>query len=141
FRFADVTSITIGTGGGADTVTLDFTGGNVIPEFGIAYDGGGRGPDTLNAIADANFTLGDDQLSVAGFGQVALTSVEEANLTGGAGDNAFIVSDWSGTGTIDGAGGTDRVTAANGGDFTLGNGFLDRTNRGRLNLQSIEQTN
>ncbi|HTK78649.1 MAG TPA: hypothetical protein VL371_25550, partial [Gemmataceae bacterium] len=139
FRFADVTSITIAMSGGDDTVTLDFTGGNVIPELGINYGGSSRGVKTINAIADANFTLGDDQLSVAGFGQVALTSVDEVNLTGGAGDNAFIVSGWSGTGTIDGAGGADRVTAANGGDFTLSNGFLDRTNRGRLNLQRIEQ--
>lgn len=145
FRFADVTSITIDTGDGGDTVTLDFTGGNVIPDGGIVYLGG-AGVDTINAIADANFTLGDDQLSVAGFGQVALSSVAEANLTGGAGNNDFTVSDWRGTGTIDGAGGADSVTAANGGDFALDiileiGPVLTRTGRELLALRNIEHAN
>jgi len=146
FSFGAVTSVSIQPGGGDDTVTLDFTGGDVIPAGSITYDGG-PGANTIAAIADTNFTLRDGQLSVAGFGQVALVpigglpSVTEANLTGGVGDNAFTVSDWSGTGTIDGAGGANTVTAANGGDFTLGNIFLDRTDRGRLTLLRIVQAN
>jgi hypothetical protein len=152
FSFGAITSITIQAGGGNDTVTLDFTAGNVIPAGGIAYDGG-AGADTINAIADTELILSDDQLSVFGFGptpltfgQVALTSVAEANLTGGAGDNRFTVSGWSGTGTIDGAGGFDTIIAVNAGDFTLGieseiGQFLSRTNRGLLVLARIEQAN
>src|SRR5262245_58199059 len=140
FAFAAVNNITIDAGGGADAVTLDMTGGDVIPAGGIAYDGG-TGADEITAIANANFILRDDRLTVAGFGDVGLTSGADADLTGGAGDNTFTVSGWSGTGVVDGAGGSDTVIATNAGDFTLAAAFLDRTNRGRLGLSRIARAN
>lgn len=145
FRFADVVTITIDAGSGNDTVTLDTTGGDVIPTAGINYNGG-AGVDVINATADTDFVLNDSQLVLGGFGTVTLTSVAKAVLTGGAGPNDFFVSNWSGNGTLNGAGGVDSVNATNAGDFTLGleseiGFFLDRTNRGLMVLAGIEQAN
>jgi hypothetical protein len=137
FNFAALNSITIQPGDGDDAVTLDFAGGDVIPAGGIDFDGG-AGTDEINAIADANFNLTDARLNVIGFGLVDLTSVADADLTGGAGDNSFTVSGWSGSGTLDGAGGTDTVFATNAGNFALTNTALSRTGRQQLALTRME---
>jgi hypothetical protein len=142
FPFSSVGPITIQAGDGNDTVTLDFTGGDVIPPGNIRYDGG-DGTDHINAIANANFTLTDAQLGVSGLGFVFLTSIADADLTGGTAANAFDVSGWTGTGTLDGLGAGDILNATStSGNFLLGNsGLLTRTGRGDMTLQNIEQAN
>ena len=102
-------------------------------------DGGAGIGDAIVATNDVDFTLANTSLARSG-GQAPLTlaSMEAATLTGGAADNSFTVSGWSGTGTLDGAGGTDSVVATNDVDFTLTNTSLARTTLGALTLASIE---
>src|SRR6185503_13093653 len=73
-----------------------------------------------------------------GGASLTLKRLEIANLSGGNSDNRFTVSEWSGTGTLDGAGGGDTVAAANDADFTLTDSSLARTGFGTLTLAAIE---
>jgi Ca2+-binding RTX toxin-like protein len=139
FPFNSVGPITIQAGNGDDTLTLDFTGGDVIPPGNIRFDGEGD-VDHIRATANANFVLSNGQLGVSGFGFVNLTSVEDATLTGGASANSFDVSGWTGTGALDGLGDTDSLTAVNAANFNLGNARLNRGGND-ISLQSIEQAN
>ena len=87
--------------GGNDTLTGDI--GN------DALDGGG-GSNTLAESGNVNFILTNSTLT--GVGTDTLANLQVANLTGGAGNNVFTVSGWTGDGTIDGAGGTaDKIVA------------------------------
>src|SRR5262249_54262967 len=63
---------------------------------------------------------------------------EAATLTGGAGDNSFTVSGWTGIGSFDGAGGGDTLIAVNDTDFTVTDGSLARAGLGTLTLASVE---
>ncbi|MDI1313706.1 FlgD immunoglobulin-like domain containing protein, partial [Prosthecobacter sp.] len=74
-------------------------------------DGSG-GTDTIVAANNANFTLSNTTLGRSGTGGFTLTSIEVAKLTGGASANSFTVSGWTGSATIDGAGGTDSYTVS-----------------------------
>jgi Ca2+-binding RTX toxin-like protein len=119
--------------GGASSNTLDLSGWTGTGSFD-----GGSGSDTIQAANDANFTLADGSLARSGAGTFGLSGIEAANLIGGASDNTFIVSGWTGTGTIDGSAGSDTLRAVNDGDFTLVDNALTRSNAGTLSLQHIE---
>src|SRR6185369_12687353 len=103
--------------GGADTFNVGDGVGNLsFINYALSIDGGDES-DTIVVTQDTNFALNDALLFIGGTA-INLTSVEIANLTGGASANAFDVSDWTGTGTIDGVGGADIVAAAKDEDFT-----------------------
>jgi hypothetical protein len=55
--FGSVNAINIRAGTGADTVTVDFAGGNPIPMGGLSYDGG-TDPDIPNPVVDTLITQG-----------------------------------------------------------------------------------
>src|SRR6185436_6696481 len=123
-------------GGSANTFTVSgWTGTGTL-------DGAG-GSDTVVAVNDvATIDLADTSLARAGSGTLTLSSIEVANLTGGGSANSFTVSGWTGTGTLDGAGGSDTVAATNDvANFTLTDTTLDRTGTGQLTLTSIEVAN
>jgi|GEM_PF-2410024 len=137
---------------GATALTLNrlesalLTGGAAANVFTVSgwsgtgtVDGQG-GSDTIVASNDvADFTLSDTALGRTDHGSIALTGVEVAQLTGGASANAFTVSGWSGTGTLDGGVGTDAVNAENDvAGFTLSDTQLQRTAHGALTLLAIE---
>ena len=61
--------LTINTGTGDDSVTLNFTSGNPIPAGGIKYDGG-EDIDKITASTNANFTLSNASLIISGAGTV-----------------------------------------------------------------------
>ncbi|MCX7420895.1 MAG: cadherin domain-containing protein, partial [Planctomycetia bacterium] len=48
--FASLTQFVVNAGGGDDTLTIDFAGGNPIPSGGLIFNGGTGGHDTLNLI-------------------------------------------------------------------------------------------
>ena len=104
-------------------------------------DGGAGTGDVIVATNDVDFTLTNTSLARSG-GQATLTlaNMEVANLTGGAADNSFTVSGWSGTGTLDGAGGTgDSIVAVNDvATIDLTNTSLARATLGTLTLANIE---
>ena len=69
---------------------------------------GGNPVDTFVVTADADFTLTDWSLKLSVGESIALTSIQQALLTGGAGDNTFDVSGWTGTATLVGGSGTGQ---------------------------------
>ncbi|MEQ1738691.1 MAG: FG-GAP-like repeat-containing protein [Methyloglobulus sp.] len=90
--------------GGISNNTFDasgFTGQLVILEGGNGNDiliGRTGGIDRIRARGDVNFTLTDNNL--IGLGTDILTSIEQAALIGGAGDNTLDVSAFTGNLTI-----------------------------------------
>src|SRR5438128_812898 len=74
--------------------------------------GGWTGTGTLDGLAgagdgvkaenDLDFTLADTSLARPGHGTLTLTGIEVAHLPGGGTENVFAVTDWTGTGTLDG---------------------------------------
>ncbi len=119
-------------GGAANTFTISgWTGGGSLT--------GGGGTDTVASTNDVDFTLGNAQLRRGNLGVFQLDSIESATLTGGAGDNAFTVTDWTGTGTLTGLGGTNTVRATNNVTlFTLSDAQLQRAGHGNLGLANIQ---
>jgi hypothetical protein len=100
-------------------------------------DGAG-GTDTLTAAYQAgNFILGNTLLRASNRGDLALQSIERANLSGGADDTQFTVGSWTGTAVLNGGGGINRVLATNDANFTLSNTFLTRSTGGSITLQNI----
>ena len=105
-------------GGGADVLlgnVLDntFTGGP-----GNDIIDGRAGTDRIREVRNANFVLTDTSL-VIGSETDTLTSIEEAELTGGAGANSFEVSGWTRKAWLNGAGGVDTVLSTNNSNFVL----------------------
>jgi len=90
---------------GDDALTIDSTTDPfAIP---ISYMGG-NGADAVIATRDADFALGDTQLSITGVGSIAIVSVEVASLTGGPSANWFTFSGWTGSATAAGLAGDDH---------------------------------
>ncbi len=75
-------------------------------------DGGEDGEingDSIAAIANSNFTLTDTMLLRNGSDVDNLFNIETATLTGGASNNVFTLTGWTGNATINGKGGTDTI--------------------------------
>lgn len=98
---------------------------------------GGTGTDTLSATRDADMTLATASLAATGFGALTLSGLEAAALTGGAGNNTFTVSGWTGTGTLTGGGGTDTLVVSRNTDFTLFDTKLLTSNGPNMTLAGL----
>lgn len=96
----------------------------VLGDFsGVATIDGEGGFDTLVQMADVNFTLDDSNfLSTA---LVSLISIERARLTGGVSDNLLNALGFTGTVTLNGAGGNDTVLGGHGNDSLIGGDGAD----------------
>ncbi len=96
---------------------------------------GGIDTDQVIVLGEnTNFTLTDTSLTVGG-STFTLSGFEDANLTGGGGANTFDVGAWSGSASLDGAGGTDTITdtlASNGTGFTLSDNLAHPNRRLQL---------
>jgi Ca2+-binding RTX toxin-like protein len=126
--------VTLDGGAGNDTLvgtakadTLRGGQDNDTAKFGAGdnFDGG-SGTDTVTATGSGTFTLSNTILSIAGK-SAALTSVENATLTGGINGDVFEVSGWSGNATLAGGLGSDLIRSSNDDDFVLTNTSLART--------------
>src|SRR5437867_129988 len=152
-------SLTVNFGNNDDTLTLNtldpafYANLNIIGGTGnddIIFEAktgsgtytinGASGTDTIEATANANFTLTDSQLSI-GSEDIALVSIEDADLTGGGSENTFSVRGWTGSGTLAGAGGSDTVVATKNANFTLTNASVATSDGMNLALSSIEAAN
>ena len=116
-------------------VRLDGAGGNdtLIGGSGTNYLTGGEGSDTITGAAvrikniisesgDASITLTDTTL-VIGLDVDTLSNIDEAELTGGPGNNILDASAFSGIARLDGAGGDDLlIGTAQADDLTGGPG-------------------
>jgi hypothetical protein len=149
-----ITSGTISTnsvkGGGAAQGGDATTGGTGGPgQGGGLYSSGATGNDTLSAkggtgtviaTGDANYTLTNSLLTVSTGGTFKLTGIKNAVLTGGASNNMFTVSGWTGTASLIGGGGTDTVVdVANAQTFTLTKSSLSISSGGTFALSGIGQ--
>lgn len=102
---------------------------------------GAGGTDTVIASRNANFTLSDSQLVASNGLTMTFAGIGNANLTGGANNNVFTVSGWTGSGKIDGAGGTDQIVVVRDTDMALTNTSLVAMGFGALTLASVETAN
>src|SRR5206468_12733987 len=98
------------------------------------------GSDTVVAVNNVDFTLTNTSLARTGYVAISLTSIEVANLTGGASANQFDVSAWTGSGRLDGQGPTtgDVIISSADVDYTLANDSLGRSGRGTFILAGID---
>ncbi len=93
---------TLTGGNGNDTLT----GGDGIDSFS-----GGSGTDTIVESRDANFTLTNTSLTI-GADVETISSIEIANLTGGASANTFTIGAFTGETIITGGAGSDTLNFA-----------------------------
>ncbi|HLQ44698.1 MAG TPA: calcium-binding protein, partial [Planctomycetaceae bacterium] len=122
--------------GGASNNTFTVSGWN-----GTGTLSGGGGSDTVVASRNANFTLSDTQLLASNGLSMTLAGIGIASLSGGTSNNIFTVSAWTGSGTINGSSGTDRLDAVRNTDMTLTNTSLVALGFGTLTLTGIETAN
>src|SRR5262249_18384956 len=109
------------TDGGNDTLTVgsEFA----LPTAGGAFTwNAGTGTDQINATGDVNFTLTNASLTSSGGGSIQLGStVERANLTGGASSNQIDATTFSlGSVTLTGLGGNDTLFGGTQADSLIG---------------------
>lgn len=103
--------------GGNDDDSLTGDAGN------DTFDGGAD-TDRLVEVANVNFTIAGAGLT--GNGTDTFTNVEEASLTGGAGNNTLTVNGFSGPVTLNGAAGNDTLTGGTNDDSLNGGDGSDR---------------
>ena len=103
------TSIKLDSDGGNDVVTLDFSGGDFLPDAGLRFEGD-LGVDRLIVLGATTYRVDGEALTLTGLGSVALDSVGELQLVGTAQADTFEVRNWAGAITLDGQGGNDSYT-------------------------------
>ena len=84
----------------------------------------GNGNDTVVATKIANFTLSDSLVTASDGLSMTLSGFVVAELFGGAGDQQFDVSGWTGRGELVGNGGNDTVVSTKAGLQVLTNSRL-----------------
>jgi Ca2+-binding RTX toxin-like protein len=106
--------------------------------------GGGPGTDTLVATKNGDFTLTDTTLTVKEGSpttlNLTLSGIAIANLTGGAGNNKFTVTSWTGGGSINGMGASDTIVKVADVNFVLSDAALTAGPMS-VSLVSIETAN
>ena len=138
FQGTPLQSITVVGGAGNDLVTVDFTNGNPLPAGGLNFSGG-AGTNQISAKGDTNYALTNSSLA-NGFGAaITLSAIQVANLTGGAHGNTFDVSGWTGSGQIDGQGGTDLLLATKNANFTGSASALSAADGLSISVANVEE--
>ena len=96
---------------GTDSISLDLSGGNIVPAGGILFSGG-NGTDTVIGPGVAGAwsltTAGAGTLTASGASTLTFNGME--NLTGSSLDDGFTFAGGSLAGAIDGGVGTDNMT-------------------------------
>jgi Ca2+-binding RTX toxin-like protein len=132
---AVTTPLSIWGGNGNDSLTGGAGNDTLSAGTGTDVLDGGAGTNTLVETANVNFVLTNTGL--VGPGTYTLTNLTVANLTGGAGNNSFDISGWTGTGSLTGGGGTDTVVATKNGNMTLTGTSLNSTDGTSLKLSGF----
>jgi 6-phosphogluconolactonase (cycloisomerase 2 family) len=107
--FADIAAVELLGASGA--TTFDVSAWNRNDPVSLVGRQGTTG-NTVVSAKDTNFTLSDGKLARGDGVSFTLQRVDGARLTGGAGANAFVLQGWTGTATLDGAGGDDTFQIA-----------------------------
>jgi hypothetical protein len=125
--YADLGPVTI-TGGGSTTITLDYTGGDLLPS-GLSFTGQGPAfsPNQLTVIGatGAGYVLGSSSLCIAATAgsipftdSLSFTSLSSFNLTG-SGRSSSGVSSGGGTSSIEVASGSPHFNSNLGASATV----------------------
>lgn len=122
-RLSGIDNAVITGGGSANTF-------NITNWSSAATLNGEGGNDKVVAAGNVNFTLSDTSLTRSTGGTIALTSIQEADISGGAGNNVINGAAFTGTIKFDGAGGNDTLTSGNGAAILLGGAGNDTLNAG-----------
>jgi Ca2+-binding RTX toxin-like protein len=131
FVLSDTSLSGVGTAALAQVEQAVLTGGSSANSFtvsgwtGIATLNGGGGIDVVVAANSSGFTLSDMNLTRTTGGQFALSSIEQASLSGGAGDDAINAAAFSGTTTLSGGSGNDSLTGGAAADLIAGDAGND----------------
>lgn len=132
-------SVVISAGDGIDTITGSEFADTITGGAGDDAIDGGLGADVLvETITAATATLSDTGFD--GNGTDTLTAVEEAQLTGTAGDDTIIAASFTGAVTINGLAGNDTITGGSGAD-TLDGGDGDDTLNGGAGTDTLSGGN
>ncbi|MGZ0173411.1 MAG: cadherin domain-containing protein, partial [Planctomycetales bacterium] len=127
--------------GGNDSFTIDYSGGG--PSGRQLFIDGGSGRDRIEAIADGFIQVDEDNLTIfvggaSGFSDViAITSFEEAELTGGDSANRLIAREFEGAATLNGGDGDDTLEGTAGDDLLNGGAGNDVLRGGPIHEQYI----
>ena len=97
--------------------------------------GSPAGNDTVAATVDADMMLADGNLTTSQGGSFLLTNITRASLAGIKLDNTFDVSLWTGTGSLTGGTGLDRLLSVNDANFVLTDASFTRSTGGSLRLE------
>lgn len=113
--------------GNSGNDTLRGDSGNDVLIGGIGNDSidGGSGTDRVIDSGNFNFTLTNTQLAGNGFN--SLSSIEQATITAGSGNNSITATSFSGSTVVLGLGGNDTIRGGSGTDSLrggTGNDFL-----------------
>jgi Ca2+-binding RTX toxin-like protein len=95
--------------------------------------------DTVVLARDTDFELADSALTTADGSNWLLVGIQRAELVGGTGDNQFVVSAWTGQGSLDGGAGNDEVVATKSGDMSLSDTSLTASDGMSLELAGIDR--
>jgi Ca2+-binding RTX toxin-like protein len=114
--------------GGASIDTIDGGDGddNITGNLGNDTLTGGIGNDRLVEAGNVNLTL--TNATLAGLGTDVLSGFEQAQLTGGIGNNVINASTFLGTVTLDGGDGNDTLTGTAQNDILTGGNGIDTLN-------------
>lgn len=122
-RLSGIDNAVITGGGSANTF-------NITNWSSAATLNGESGNDKVVAAGNVNFTLSDTSLTRSTGGTIALSSIQEADISGGAGNNVINGAAFTGTIKFDGAGGNDTLTSGSGAAILLGGAGNDTLNAG-----------
>jgi|GEM_PF-4447588 len=120
-------NVRLNTGEGADQLTI-LSPSLALPASGGAFSfDAGAGEDLLTVRADVSFVLSDGALVGSAGGNLVLLGMvgERANLIGGAGDNVFDASGFTGRVTFTGGMGNDVMIGGSGLDLLIESGDVN----------------
>ncbi|MFO0935251.1 MAG: VCBS repeat-containing protein [Gemmataceae bacterium] len=130
---------------GVDAATLTGGAGDNIFTLngwsGAATLDGVLGTDTLNFTQDSNITLSPTKLTTSAGTSVTLNSLENAVLTGGAGNNTFDLTAWLTNATVNGLGGTDTIALTRNANFTATDTLISLSDGTQYTISSVELAN
>lgn len=132
----NVDSLFISGDGGNDSLAVDYSAGSPPPSRQLFLDAG-PGNDTIISTNDADQQLTEARLTIGGIDEVALSSFEQAVLTGGAASNRLDAAKFEGPVTLIGLAGNDTLQGSAGDDVLDGGAGDDVLGAGPLHEQYV----